>query len=454
MLRRGRDETPPSAASRKRGLQHAACLIGALALAALAPLEAAARGLIRDSEIERTLQRMLDPILTAAGESSDRVRLYVLNDSSLNAFVSAGTNMVFHTGLIRELEAPEELIGVMAHEVGHVAARHYSRRVAAIEAAQDMNLLATIAGIGAGLAGGGGAGLGVAQGGSRIATRQLLRATRGQELGADSLGVDYMNRIGVDPEAMFIVLRRLGERIGPIAGINPYAQTHPLTGRRIEALRQKVATSPARGQRVSADMRYWHARMRAKLDGFLSAPGSSATVDYGDPELDLYREAIALHRAPRPDAALDAVERLIAMRPQDPFYWELKGQILSESGRGPQAVAPLEKAMRFAPDEPLIALALGDALLTKRSPEADARALPILERAAVGDRFNPGILRSLADAYGRVGKEGMALLATAERLAMIGRIPDAHRQARFAQTKLPAGSPGWLRAEDVLNIKT
>ncbi|MEM9725646.1 MAG: M48 family metalloprotease [Pseudomonadota bacterium] len=436
----------------KWGKRAASALAFAAALAV--PVQASARGLIRDSEIERTLQMMIQPIFKAAGLPSDRVRLFIVQENTLNAFVAAGNNMFFHTGLLQQLETPEELIGVMAHETGHVQAGHFVQRVEAVRTLSTASLLATLVGIGAAAAGGGSAGAGIIQGGNRVLTRNLLRFTRGQETGADALAVQYMTKANVDPSGMLAVLRRLGEAQAVfLSNVDPYALSHPLSTQRIAALEKSVAASPALGARVSEDIRYWHGRMRAKLDGFLSPAGSGPSTFYGDPELDLYRRAIALHRAPRPDEAIAAVDKLIQMRPNDPFYWELKGQFLFESGRGPKAVQPYERATRLAPNEPLIAAGLGRSLLTVGTPAANKRALRVLERAAVADPFDPGLRRPLADAYARNGQEGMAAVVTAERLVLGGRIPDAHRQAQRAKALLPAGSPGWIRADDVLTVR-
>lgn len=430
----------------------------AAAAAPLAPT-ALANGLIRDAEIERTLDRMIDPIFNAAGLALDSVPIFIINDSSLNAFVAAGgRSMFFHTGLLVTLEEPEELIGVMAHETGHITGGHIVRRIEAVRNARYQAILTTILGVGLGgaaAAGGAGAGAGVgAIGlGNRIAQRNLLRFTRTQEASADQAALTFMNRAGIDPSGILRVLERLQREQAVFVGqVDPYALTHPLSGRRIDLLSRGVAQSPALGRKVSADIAYWHGRMRAKIEGFLSRPGALSTRRFNNPELDLYSRAITLHRLPDPDRAVTAVDQLIAQRPDDPFYWELKGQILFESGRGPQAVEPYRRALSLAPSEPLLAGGLGEALLAQDTPEATAEALPVLERAAVADPFDRRVLRSLALAYARNGQDGLAAVVTAERLALSGRLSDAKSQARRAQAFLPEGSPGWLRAEDVIAL--
>ncbi len=430
-----------------------AAFAGLAVAAALVASPAAAQTIVRDAEIERTLRMLARPIYEAGGLTAERVPIFIIADRSLNAFVTGGNVMFLHTGMLLELETPEELMAVIAHESGHVIERHVVSRIAAQETARDTAIISTIIGIGAAVAGAGEAGVGAASAGSSVALRDLLRFTRAQEAGADQTGARLMTAAGIDPAAMLLVLQRFDSAVAGLS-VDPYILTHPLGGERIRLLEAAVANSSARGGRAPAEFHYWHGRMRAKLDGFLAVPGSTAAARrFDDPELDLYREAIYLHRLPDPPGAVDAIDRLIAMRPNDPFYWELKGQILYESGRGPEAVEPYRRAAELAPEEPLIVAGLGNALLTVETPEADAEALRVLERAALADPYDASMRRPLAIAYARAGNDGMAAVVTAERLALTGRIEEAHIHAERARNMLPVGSPGWLRAEDVLALR-
>lgn len=432
----------------------AASVAAGLALATFAPAPAAeARTIIRDAEIERTLKMIARPVYRAAGLNFERVPIFILSDRSLNAFVTGANVMFLNTGMLVELDTPEELMAVIAHEAAHVVERHVVTRLAAQRTAGRASILSTIIGIGAAVAGAGDVGLAGASAGNRIALRDLLSFTRAQEAGADQTGARLMNRAGVDPAAMLSVLRRFENQVAGLQ-IDPYAQTHPLGRRRILLLESVVARSPARGKKLSREIAYWHARMRAKIDGYYAGVTSSRTRRrFNNPEIDLYRDA--MYRAYLPDTAgaLKAIDRLIKMRPNDPYYWELKGQILYQSGRGRQAVTPYRRAVKLAPNEPLIAAGLGRSLLTLKTRKANREALRVLERAAVGDPFHSGMRRSLAEAYSALGNDGMAALASAERFALLGRIRDAHIQAKRAQRFLPNGSPGWLRAADVLDLK-
>ncbi len=436
-------------ARRFLGLLTAATVSFALAL------PAQARTFVRDAEIERTLRMMSEPIFRAAGLGTTDVRMFILLDPSMNAFVAGGRNMVLYTGLLRELKEPETVMGVIAHEVGHITGGHLARRqIAARDLSGPAMIASILAAAAAAVAGAPQAGMALALGGTQAAQRSLLAFSRAEEAAADQAAVAYMNRAGVDPEGMLAILRLFkGQEVFQSGRIDPYAQSHPLSSERIALLEERIAASPARGQPASAEIHYWHARMRAKLDGFTDRPervlARLELETEPDSELNLYRRAIALHRRSEPEAALRAVDRLIARRPNDPFYTELKGQILYESARPAEAVAAYRQAARLAPDEPLIAGWLGRALLASGQPGADAEALRILESAVRDDPGEPGVLRDLAQAYARAGRDGDAALATAERLALLGDAEGAVRMARRAMDLLPTGSPGWRRADDI-----
>lgn len=437
----------------KRIIRKAAGFLGALSICAAGSAHAA--GLIRDAEIEATLKKLSTPIFNAAGLSPESVDIIILNDNAINAFVFGGRNMVFHTGILKELKRPEELMGVMAHEAGHITGGHLTRRELQIREMRGPLMaglfLSALAGAATGEAGVAIAG---ASGTQSVLNRSLLAYSRSEELSADQAGASYMERAGIDPAYILEVLKIFrGQEVFQAGNVDPFAITHPLSTDRLALLEDRVARSPAKGKNASPELVYWYERMRAKLSAFTNRPETtlSRLEQQNDPdsEINLLRRAVALHRLPNPSGALEAVDRLIAMRPNDAYYEELKGQILFESGRGAEAVEPYRKAVALAPHEDLIRGGLGRALLALNDPGLDAEALATLEQAAAAGGADPAILRDLALAYARAGQEGMAALATAERFAMSGEPQDALRHARRALDLLPNGSPGWLRADDI-----
>ena len=434
-------------------------LAGSIALAlGLAPQAAAAGGLIRDAEIERTLREMTTPIFQAAGYRPDSIDLYIINDSTLNAFVANGNNMFLHTGLLQTLETPEELLAVIAHETGHIAGGHQIRRQINVRNARGPSLLGLLVGIAAGVAGGGGAaGTAIIAGSQSVIQRTFLRYNRGEEAAADQAALDYLARAQVDPSGLLKLFARFrGQEVFNLGNIDPFILTHPLSTERMQLIERRVAQAATRKYPANPERDYWHGRMRAKLIGYLDSPERVLNRLEGQPETEevLYTKALALYRLPALREAVAATDRLIALRPDDPFYIELKGQILFETGQAEQAVPLYRQAVRLAPGEPLLEAGLGRALLSLNRPEADAEALEVLQNARRRDLGDAVALRALATAYSRAGNQGMAGLATAERYALTGHVKDAMLHARRAASALPEGSPGWLRAQDILSLET
>lgn len=440
----------------RRLLRAAALALSALAAAAQ---PGAAQTLIRDAEIESTLRRLADPVFRAASLPPDSIEILLVADSQPNAFVFGGRNMVFTTGLLTRFADPEKIRGVMAHEAGHITGGHLARRQIAMDNLRGPALASAVLGVvaaaAAGAAGGGaGAGAAVALGSQSAVQRAMLAFNRAEESAADQAALTYLERAGVDPEGMREVLETFrGQEVFSDRYRDPYALTHPISQARLSAIERRAAESPHAGTEPDAGIVYWTRRMKAKLEAFLNPP--SATLSRLDPdaedELATLRRAVALHRAPDPPAALREVERLVSLRPQDPYYHELKGQILLEGGRAEAAVAPLRRAAELAPREPLILGYLGRALLARGTPEADAEARDVLARASrEAQGTDPGILRDLAIARSRAGEDGLSALASAERLMLLGRATDARRLAERAKGLLPRGGPAWLRADDIL----
>lgn len=417
-----------------------------------APSAGSAITLIRDAETERTLREMSAPLLKAAGIRPDSVAIHIVRSRALNAFVAGGNNMFLHTGLIAKLEEPDQLMGVIAHEIGHIAGGHQVRRSISLRNAQGPALIALLAGIAAAAAGAGEAGAAVSLGAQQAIERAFLSYNRGEEASADQAALAYLRRSGIDPRGFLEVLEIFrGQEVFTVGNIDPYALTHPLSTQRMQLIEQSVADSAGKTFAEDPERAYWYARARAKLEGFLDNPGRVLRkYDGRNDEIALYAKTVALHRLPSPREAIAAASKLIEMRPGDPFYLELKGQLLHESGRSSEAVPLYRAAVRAAPSEPLLKAGLGRTLLTLETPEANREALEALKDARRDDRGDAAAMRDLAIAYSRVGDTGMATLATAERFALIGRSKDAVLHAKRALKLLPRGSPGWLRAQDIL----
>ncbi|MBY8975772.1 M48 family metalloprotease [Rhodobacteraceae bacterium NNCM2] len=418
--------------------------------------QARAQGFIRDAEIERTLGMLTDPILKAAGLNPSTVNLFIVNDKSLNAYVAAGRNIFLHTGLLIKLETPAELQGVIAHEVGHIVGGHIARRAIKLRNAQGPAIIGALAGLAIAAAGGGAAGAAITAGTQGAIYRNLLKHSRAEEASADQAALSYLERSKIDPaglQKVFEIFR--GQEVFTVGNIDPYAVTHPLSSQRLQLIDRRVNELKDVDFKEDKEAAYWHARMRSKLIGFLNDPERVLDNLVGEPETEftLYEKAVALHRLPSPREAIAAIDQLIAKRPNDPYYIELKGQILYESGDAAASVPYYRKASKLAANSPLIMGELGRALLALNDPASDAEALEVLQEARRYDMADATALRSLATAYSRAGDYGMATLSTAERHALLGREEDAIFQARRAAGLLPEGSPGWIRAQDILSLR-
>lgn len=420
-------------------------------LLAAGPGQAAAQTLIRDAEIENTLDRIAHPILTTANLSPRRTQIYMLKDDALNAFVAGRDDIFLFTGLLRKLESIDQLRAVIAHEAGHIVGGHMVRRNEAIKRARGTAVLGMILAAAAAAAGAPPeAALAATITGSQFAERGLLAHTRAEESAADQTGLYLLASSGGDPQAMRELMRLFsGQEILSARQADPYTRTHPLWSQRLRHIESEIARLGP-GTPPDPDLVYWHQRMVAKLDAFLLPPDRALNQYRGDDEISLLAQAVAWHRRPDLGKARVAMGRLLEMRPDDPYYHELDGQIRLESGDAAGAVAGYRRATELAPDEPLILSGLGRALIAIDTPAATREALEVLTSARRVDRADGMALRNLAIAHARLGQEGLAALATAERMMLAGRTRDAAIHAARAQNQLPAGSPGWRQADDIL----
>ena len=414
-----------------------------------------ARGFIRDAEIEATLQLIAQPILVAAGLRPGSVRIVIVNDPSVNAFVNGRDAIFINTGMLTRLKTVPMIQSVIAHEVGHITAGHIVTRNAASRNAQSaIGIGMLLAAIAAGN-GGRGAAAALAASSAQVANRQLLAHTRAEEASADQAAVRYMSRAGIDPQGALDALELFrGQEILSENRRDPYATTHPLSSQRISFLRDTVARNKTGTKPTSSQTNYWHARMVAKFEGFLRNPKTILTraKSTKDVELSTYLKAIAYHRSSRSKDAHAHIDALLRARPDDPFYNELKGQFFLESGQVNAAIPYYQKAVSLRPKDTLLQSGLARSLLALDTTNGTKQALPILEKAARLDRLNPRILQDLALAYAKLGRPGNASLATAERFALLGRIKDAKLHAERAMRALPEGTPAWRQAQDIVVV--
>jgi predicted Zn-dependent protease len=437
----------------------------ALAAAILAAQTAGsfAAGLIRDSEIENLISDYATPIFRAAGLSAQNVRIHIIGEQSFNAFVIDGQNMFIHVGAIMTSETPNQLIGVLAHEAGHIAGGHMARLKNQIAKMQSAALIMNLLGIGAmigGAAGGGSdvgqAGAAVLYGGSSMIQRSLLSYQRVEESSADQAGVSFLNKTRQSAGGMLKTFEFFANQsIGTVASIDPYIQTHPMPQERIAQLRDLAQRSPYFGAKDAPQLQFRHDMVRAKLVGFMNKNNPQLVFrKYPDKDQSLparYARAIARYFAGGVKNSIGEIDGLIAEQPSNPYLYELKGQFLLESGNVSAAVAPLNKAVALAPESGLIRIMLAQAQVASDNPAMLNDAINNLKRGLAREEQSALGYRQLAQAYGRMNRIAEADLASAQASFFEGNVPYAKVHADRAIRAFPEGSPNWVKANDIIN---
>lgn len=425
-----------------------AALVAALLLVwSAAPARSAT--LVRDSDIENALARMAAPILQASGLGGT-IKILLIDDPRLNAFVIDSGHIYIHTGLLMRLDTPEKLQGVIAHEAAHIANGHLTRRMANLDNAR------TVAGLGLALALAAAAASGradvagaLALGTQSSAQRQFLAHTRAEEASADQSGIRYMASAGIDPSGLLEVHKIFeGQEHLNVTRQDPYMRSHPLTRDRVRAAERFVQVYGGK-TRPQPDLDYWYDRARAKTTAF-KRPVKWTMQRYKESpyeDVQHMRLAVAHHRQQERTKALDHIGKAIALRPDDAQYYDLKGQIHLQGREFQNAVTAYRTAADLAPRDGLILGNFGRALLAVDRPK---EALTYLEKSRSLDFRNMRVLRDLGSAYAQVGDNGMASVSTAERYALAGRLEDAEIHAQRALGLLPRGSSAYRRADDIL----
>ena len=409
--------------------------------------------LIRDQEIETIIRVYATPLFQAAGLDPRAVNVYLVQDPSLNAFVMGGQNLFIHTGLLEGAKDPLEVIGVIAHETGHIAGGHIAQRIGAAQDATTTMIVAQILGILGAIASGRGEVAGaVVAGAGDIALKGLLSYTRSQEQAADQAGITYLHAAGLSPDGLLVFMGRLrGQEVLMASNQDPYLTTHPLTRERIAFLEEQVAKSPEHGEPAPPELVELHKRLRAKLIGYLE-PRSTVMREFPADDQSLpsrYAHALLEYREGHLDKALQIVDTLLAEKPDDPFFLEMKGQMLFEYGRLEEALPIFEKAVAVMPRAEQIRLLLARTQIEMNTPEYDRQAVKNLQLVLQAEPNNGFAWRFAAVAYGRLGEEGMAALALAESALARGKNEDALLYAERARDILASGSPAWMQADDV-----
>ena len=452
--------------SKKLSKLTAATAAVALALAPMAaPAQERGPPVIRDTEAEQLLRDYTRPILRAAGLEKQNIQVVIINESVFNAFVADGRRIFVNHGAMMQSETPNQIIGVLAHETGHLAGGHLSKLREQLAQAQTQMIIAMLLGAGAVVAGAsrGGANSGLTNAGAaafsapaEVIRRTLLSYQRQQEENADRAGVKFLTATGQSAKGMYETFKRFtNESLFAARGADPYVMSHPMPAERIAALEEIARSSPYWDKKDDAALQLRHDMVRAKISAFMERqdtvyrryPLSSDSLPAR------YAHAIATYRHGDLRNALAQIDALIQVQPANAYFYELRGQALLEGGKAAEAIAPLRKAVQLSNNAPLIEMLLGQALVAADNKAYTDEAIAIL-RAAVGRETEAPIgYTQLAMAYGRKGDYAQADLASAQAAYLRGDNKTARDLASRAKTRFAIGTPGWVKADDIVTAK-
>lgn len=438
-----------------RMLMIALVLVTAAAQPAAAADDDQGPAVLRDAETELLFRDMSAPLIRAAKLDPNNVDVVLLNSETINAFVSQGQRVYLYSGLLMKADSVNEVQGVIAHELGHVAGGHAIRLQQGVGEATGITIATMILGALAIAAGAGDAGLGIMMAGQRAAIGKFLAFSRTQESSADQAGASYLSAAGITGRGLLTFFGKLENQEYRLAiyETESYDRTHPISRDRVAALENVFSKDPAWNRPIDPALEARFQRVKAKLFGFVNP--RQAVIAYPESNQSVpahYARAYAYHMGGYPDKALAEADALLATNPHDPFFLELKGQILLESGRPAEAIAPLREATANSGNTPLIASMLGHALIATEKRENFAEAKQVLKAAVGRDNENPFAWYQLGIIYDQEGDVARAALATAERNNLEGKPKLALASAQMAMRGIPQGTPDYLRAQDIAMV--
>jgi predicted Zn-dependent protease len=410
---------------------------------------------LRDSETELLFKDVARPLIKADGLDPNNVEVILLNDPEINAFVDRGQTVYIQSGLIQAADNVNQLQGVIAHELGHVVGGHSIRLQEGAKAATGISIATMVLGALAIAAGAGDAAMGVMMAGQQAAMGSFLAFTRTQEATADASAVKSLHAAGISGKGMLDFFAKLQNQEYRLAiySKDSYDRTHPLSSERIQALEQSFKSDPAWKNPIDPALEARFERVKAKLYGFVDP--KQAVIKYPESDQSLpahYARAYAYHMGGYPDKANAEADALLAKEPHDPFFLELKGQILLEGGKPKEAIAPLREAVDRSGKMPLIAAMLGHALVATEDSKNYAEAKLVLKEAVNRDNQDPFAWYQLGVIYDQEGDSARASLATAERSNLENNPKLAYASAQMAMKGIPAGTPDFLRAQDIAMV--
>ena len=413
------------------------------------------RTMVRDAETETIIRAYSTPLFEAAGLNPSSVNIYLIHDSQLNAFVAGGQNIFINTGILMNADDVSSVIGVIAHETGHIAGGHLARTKGALESARNANLIASILGIGVGiLTGRGDVASAAVAGGGDVSARSFLSFSRSQESAADHAALRYMEETGYSAKGLYRFLKKLEDQeLYSASQQDPYLSTHPLSRERMEAIEHHLTQSDFSETPPPDIWQIAHKRIQAKVYAYTN-PLTYVLRKYPETDQSVwarYARAFAYYRKPDLAKALSLIDGLLADYPEDPYFHELKAQMLFEHGKVFEALPSYQRAVDLSPPSAILYLELGQAQIASEDDGLLVAAEETLRRSLSLERDSAMAWHQLAITFGRQGKMPLSTLALAEAALLRGRARDAIYHANKAVNHFPVGSREWLQAQDILN---
>jgi predicted Zn-dependent protease len=432
----------------------ASCAALVIGTSGLAQAQDFSRGtVLEDTEIGATLNAYARPLLIAAGLQPESVQIGMIVDDSMNAFATQGRRMYYHTGLLLRAQNANEVIGVMAHEIGHIAGGHVVLVASDLSGATTISLLSTLLGVAAGVASGNPeVGMAVMMGGQRAAIGEFLSFSRGQEARADQFALKALNDTQQSSQGLYNFFQRLASEERLITdNRDPYIRTHPLNQDRMVAIQSAMNVSPYTGVPLDPELERQHRRMIAKLFAFLK-PQITTFQRYPESDKSIearYARTIAYYRRGQFNEAFPILEGLLKDAPQDPYFWQIKGDMEKSRSRIDEAIVAYREALKILPNAPEILTSFAHSTVESGKPEYAAEGQAALKHALNQNPENPGAWDLLARSYLHSGDAGLSAYAAAERAILLGQFGDVARYSNEAEKLLEKGTPTWYRLQDI-----
>ena len=395
--------------------------------------------IVRDAEIENFFHDLSFPIVESSTIKGTKINFYLDKQNYINAFVTSGPKIFITTELLIKTNSVDQIAGVIAHEIGHITGGHLSKRYNAYEDSMFTTMISSILAVGAIAAGSPSAGSAILMGGEHIRNQQILSFSRNQESYADQTAIKLLKKSNYSVKGLYELFEIL-ERKERFSKINPYNQTHPLSIERKRVIedhidyKENIESNYLLNERLKL--------IKAKLIGYTTKKerfNIYYPVDRNSLE-SWYARSIHYYLNGDIDKALIFIDKCINQKKENPYFYELKGQILYENGRSLLAINSYKEAIKYKNDEKHFYLAISKAIYTQKDIRLYDEGISFLKKYINEEDFPIEAWHYLGLYYGKMGKYVLSSLALAEKFLLLNDIKNAKLQLQKAKKKdIPNG---------------